>query len=108
MPTEKKYLRITKSTRGEILELSEFINKLSNIIADSEVYDLNKTALEIAEIAITLPDRAFLVPLNLDVMLSRYQDEEVDYIETPKWIKDLYSRIEYLEKILAENDIKFD
>lgn len=92
-------LKVAKCTEEELKQTREFFQELENIIQENEPYEedseINK---EIADIARKLPDRAFIIFLNLGILLDNYQDKESDILQHPKWIMELYEKIEALEK----------
>ncbi len=103
MTTETVQFKVAKCTKKELTEVWNFLQKLNDVIQENEHYEedseINK---EIANIARTLPNRSFIVPLNLEILLENYQDEESDILEHPKWIMELYEKIESLEKEVQE------
>lgn len=96
-----RQIKVAKCTEEELNETREFLQNLEHVISDNEHWEeydeINK---EIADAARKLPARAFIVPLNLGVLLDNYQDKESKIIEHPKWIKELFAKIESLEKQL--------
>ena len=97
-------LTVYKCTEQELDDVNIFLQNLQSVINDNihyddDDYDVNK---EIADVARTLPSRAFIVPLNLGILLDNYQDDESKILEHPKWIMELYKKIEFLEKEVKE------
>jgi len=99
MTTVTQQLKVAKCTEQELNEVREFLQKINNVIQENEHYEedseINK---EIADVARKLPHRSFIVPLNLGILLDNYQDKESEMLEHPKWIMELYEKIESLEK----------
>ena len=92
-------LKVAKCTETELDEVRDFLQNLNDIVSDNEHYEqddeINK---EIADVARKIPYRNFIVTLNLGILLDNYQDKESNIIEHPKWIIELYKKIEVLEK----------
>ena len=99
MATVTQQLKVAKCTNQELTEVREFLQRIDSVLEENKHYEedeeINK---EIADVARTLPYRSFIVPLNLGILLDNYQDEESEILEHPKWIMELYEKIESLEK----------
>lgn len=92
-------IKVSKCTEKELNEVRDFLYELNNIIEENEHYEedseINK---EISDVARKIPERFFIVPMNLGILLDNYQDKENDILEHPKWIMDLYKKIDTLEE----------
>lgn len=96
---EKTQLTVAKCTEEELNAVREFLQNLRDIINENEQFEIDEEVnSEIADVARLLPERAFIVPLNLGILLDNYQDKESDILEHPKWILDLISENESLKK----------
>jgi hypothetical protein len=58
---------------------------------------------EIADVARKYPNRAFIVPLNLGILLDNYQDKDSDILKHPKWIMNLFNVLEEIDEYLSSN-----
>jgi hypothetical protein len=98
MKTVTKQLTVAKCTEQELDDVREYLQSLKEVVEEVGTED----GKAIADIARKYPPRAFIVPLNLGIMLDNYQDAEPKILTHPKWIKDIYSLLEdmnaYLEK----------
>jgi flagellar motility protein MotE (MotC chaperone) len=103
MAVVMQQLKVAKCTKQELNDVRDFLQKIDSVLEENKHYEedeeINK---EIADVARTLPYRSFVVPLNLGILLDNYQDEESEILEHPKWIMELYEKIETLEKEVQE------
>ena len=105
METRTVQMTVAKCEESELDNVRTYLQELEQVIKDNEHYEeddeVNK---EIADVARKYPDRAFIVPLNLGILLDNYQDKDSDILEHPKWIKDMVSLLEKMNVFLSEND----
>lgn len=105
METRTVQMTVAKCEESELDNVRTYLQELEQVIKNNEHYEeddeVNK---EIADVARKYPDRAFIVPLNLGILLDNYQDKDSDILEHPKWIKDMVSLLEKMNVFLSEND----
>jgi hypothetical protein len=98
-----KEMTVAKCEESELDAVREYLQRLEEVVRDNEHLEVDEEVnKEIADVARKFPVRAFLVPLNLGILLDNYQDKESDILKHPKWIMALYERVEKLEKGLAD------
>ncbi len=98
MESKTVSLTIAKATKTEISELQNFLQNLEEVVTENEQYERDwDTDKDIATIAISIPTRAFIVPLNCDILIDTYQDKESDHLKHPKWIMDLFAMLEEID-----------
>ena len=99
----KVQMTVAKCEESELDAVREYLQSLEEVIRDNEHFDQDEEVnKEIANVARKYPNRAFIVPLNLGILLDNYQDKESDILEHPKWIIALHERVEKLEKALED------
>jgi hypothetical protein len=102
--TEIKF-KIAKCDKQELENVRNYLQELDNVIKDNEHYEeddqINK---EIADIARKYPARAFLIPLNLAILLDNYQDEDSDFLQHPKWIVEMINLLKEIDQYLSSNN----
>lgn len=99
-----RQITVAKCETSELDAVREYLQKLDEVVEDNNCYDTDDYDVnkQIADVARKYPNRAFIVPLNLGILLDNYQDKEPDILQHPKWIMDLYDRVEKLEKALTD------
>ena len=105
MTQETRQMTVAKCTEEELDNLSTYLQDLDAVIKENSDYededgDVNK---EIADVARKFPARAFLVPLNLGILLDTYQDKEPEILQHPKWLMDMFKILEEIDEYLSEN-----
>jgi len=99
----KVQMTVAKCEESELDAVREYLQNLEQVVRDNEHFEQDEEVdKEIADVARKYPNRAFIVPLNLGILLDNYQDKESDILEHPKWIMALYERVEKLEKALGD------
>lgn len=97
-------ITVAKCTEEEVAQLQDFLRNLEEVIDENEPYDTDDADVtkSIADAACKLPKRAaWLVPLNLHILLDNYQDKESPHLAHAKWITDML-------EVLKEADACFD
>ena len=105
MKTTTKQMTVAKCEEEELDNVRTYLQELEQVIKDNECYDTDDSDVnqEIADVARKYPSRAFIVPLNLGILLDNYQDKDSDIIKHPKWIMDMFNVLEEIDKYLSEN-----
>lgn len=96
---------VSKCTEEELDNVREYLRELDEVIKENNCYneddpDVNK---QIADVARKYPNRAFIVPLNLGVLLDNYQDKDSEILEHPKWITDMVNTLKEVNQCLLTN-----
>lgn len=104
---ETRQISVAKCTEEELDDVSNFLSDLKNVLKENENYDTDDYDVnqEIADAARKLPYRAFIVPVNLGILLDNYQDTESRIIEHPKWIKNMFELLKEVDAQLSENNV---
>jgi hypothetical protein len=104
---ETRQISVAKCTEEELDDVSNFLSDLKNVLKENENYDTDDYDVnqEIADAARKLPYRAFIVPVNLGILLDNYQDIESRIIEHPKWIKNMFELLKEVNTQLSENNV---
>ena len=104
METKSVQMTVAKCEESELDNVRTYLQELEQVIKDNEHYEeddeVNK---EIADVARKYPDRAFIVPLNLGILLDNYQDKDSDILQHPKWIKDMFAVLQEIDTYLSDN-----
>ena len=104
METVKRQITVAKCEEEELDNVRTYLQELEQVIKDNEHYEeddqVNK---EIADVARKYPDRAFIVPLNLGILLDNYQDKDSDILQHPKWIMEMVNVLEEVDEYLSSN-----
>ena len=104
METKTIQMTVAKCEESELDNVRTYLQELEQVIKDNEHYEeddeVNK---EIADVARKYPDRAFIVPLNLGILLDNYQDKDSDILQHPKWIKDMFAVLQEIDTYLSDN-----
>ncbi len=103
-------MTIAKCDEQELDAVMEYLQDLKQVIEDNENYDEDDQDVnqEIADVARKYPGRAFIVPLNLRVLLDTYQDPEPDILQHPKWILALQGQHSDMKGLLEDMDRHLD
>ena len=106
METKTMQMTVAKCEESELDNVRTYLQDLKHVLADNECYDEDDSDVnkEIADVARKYPDRAFIVPLNLGILLDNYQDKDSDILQHPKWIKDMFSVLQEIDTYLSDND----
>lgn len=100
-------ITVAKITEEEVNELQNFLTTTSDKFRELDNYDIDceESNEEIGKLVRgSFPGRAALVSvLNLRILLDNYQDKESEILQHPKWIKDIYSFLEDLDKHISTN-----
>jgi hypothetical protein len=109
METRTVSLKVAKCEETELDNVRTYLQELERVLKDNECYDEDDSDVnkEIADVARKYPDRAFIVPLNLGILLDNYQDKDSDILQHPKWIMDMFNVLEKMNVFLSENDENF-
>lgn len=83
----------------------EYLQDMYEVIEKNSCYDENDDDAnkEIAHFARQYPKRAFIVPLNLEILLDNYQDKDSEFLEHPKWIMEMINVLKEIDDFLSEN-----
>lgn len=105
MAKERRQLVVAKCEEQELDNVRTYLQELEQGLEDNEFYDKDDSIVnkEIADVARKYQDRAFIVPLNLGILLDNYQDKDSDILQHPKWIKDMFSVLEEIDSYLSKN-----
>ncbi len=107
--TETKRMTVAKIEKGEIDELRSFLQSIGEKVKDSDYQgeDCKETNEEIGKLVRqTFPHRpAFIAPLNLEILINNYQDEESDILAHPKWLVEMYELLEEIDDHLSSKKL---
>lgn len=105
MSQELKQIKIAKCTEEELDNIRTYLQDLEEVLEENSCYDSDDSDInkEIADVARKLPERSFIIPLNLGILLDNYQDKDSDIIEHPKWIMEIFGMLEEINKFLNDN-----
>lgn len=105
MAQEVRQIKVAKCQEKELDEVRIYLQNLEEVITENDCYDEDDVDVnkQIADVARKYPRRAFIVPLNLGILLDNYQDKDSDILKHPKWINDMYNVIEDIDKYLSED-----
>ena len=100
-----RQLTVVKCTEEELDNMRTYLQNLKEVIDQNSPYEEDDSDVnqEIADVARKFPDRAFIVPLNLGILLDNYQDKEPEILQHPKWITDIIKLLEEIDGYLSEN-----
>jgi hypothetical protein len=105
MSENSKQITVVKCTDEELENVRTYLQDLEHVIKDNECYDEDDEQVnkEIADVARQLPARAFLIPLNLAILLDNYQDKDSEILEHPKWISEAFDLLKEIDEYLSGN-----
>jgi len=96
---------VAKCTETELGEVQSYLHDLEEVVNDNECYGTDDYLANkaIADVAREYPKRTFIVPLNLWILLDNYQDSDSDILQHPKWMTDMITVLEEIDKQLSDN-----
>lgn len=105
MGTQTHQITVAKCEEEELDNVRTYLQELEQVIKDNEHYsdDDDEVNQEIADVARKYPNRAFIVLLNLGILLDNYQDKDSDILKHPKWIMNLFNVLEEIDEYLSSN-----
>ena len=105
MTTRTVQLTVAKCEEEELDNVRTYLQNLEQVLKDNDCYDEDDSEVnkEIADVARKYPDRAFIVPLNLGVLLDNYQDKDSDILQHPKWITKMTDLLKEIDEYLSSN-----
>jgi len=106
MAEKKQQITVAKCEEEELDNVRTYLQKLEHVIKDNEFYDDTDPDVnqEIADVARKYPNRAFIVPLNLGILLDNYQDKDSDILKHPAWIMDMFRLFEEIDAHLSADE----
>ena len=105
MGTRTVQMTVAKCEESELDNVRTYLQELEQVLKDNECYDEDDSDVnkEIADVARKYPDRAFIIPLNLGILLDNYQDKDSDILQHPKWIKEMFAVLQEIDTYLSDN-----
>jgi hypothetical protein len=105
MSTETHQITVAKCEEEELDNVRTYLQELEQVVNENDGYDEDDSEVnkEIADVARKYPNRAFIVPLNLGILLDNYQDKDSDILKHPKWIMNLFNVLEEIDEYLSSN-----
>jgi hypothetical protein len=100
---EIRQIKVAKCTESELDATQQYLQDMEAVIESNQYESDDKANKQIADVARKLPQRAFIVPLNLGILLDNYQDKDSNFLVHPKWIMDMYNLFEEIDTFLSEN-----
>jgi hypothetical protein len=88
METRTVQMTVAKCEDSELDNVRTYLQELEQVLKD---------------VARKYPYRAFIVPLNLGILLDNYQDKDSDILQHPKWIKEMFAVLQEIDTYLSEN-----
>lgn len=100
-----RQITVAKCTETELGEVQSYLHDLEEVVNDNECYGTDDYLANkaIADVAREYPKRTFIVPLNLWILLDNYQDSDSDILQHPKWMTDMITVLEEIDKQLSDN-----
>lgn len=105
MSKETHQITVAKCEEEELNNVRTYLQELEEVVKENGCYDEDDSDVnkEIADVARKYPNRAFIVPLNLGILLDNYQDKDSDILKHPKWIMNLFNVLEEIDEYLSSN-----
>jgi len=104
---EKRTIQMTvaKCSEKELDDVRTYLQDLEEVLKDNDCYDSDDPDVnkEIADVARKYPNRSFIVPFNLGILLDNYQDKDSDILEHPKWIMNMIDVLKEIDEYLSSN-----
>jgi hypothetical protein len=105
MSTRTVKISVAKCDEEELNNVRTYLHNLEQVLEDNDCYDEDDSEAnkEIAIVARKYPKRAFIVPLNLGILLDNYQDKDSEIIQHPKWIIKMTDVLNDINEYLSLN-----